>query len=538
MGAATSALPILGSIIGNNQASSDRGTAGNLVSQGVSAINGVQTPTDLTNPIYYQQYKSAGNLTPAQEQTINAAPSQAAQVTANPNLVNAQMQALNTLKGLSQSGMSAQDKATYNQMQQTANAQAQGQKAAALQNFAQRGMAGSGASLMAQLNAGQNAANQANSGGLQVAGQASQNALNALGQYGNQAGSMNTQQYGQQQQAAQAADALNRFNTQNQQSQQARNVAGQNSAQQYNLQNQQQIGNANTGQANAEMLRQVNAQQQEYQDAMQKAGALSGASFTGANAYNNMGNQVANQYANIGAGLGNMAKSALGGGGGGSNPPAYDPSSDPYNSLAHGGEAQEEPHYDNGGYVGGAYGDPAADPNNPFNQQQTTPPMPAVQPQQPAAPPTAPASPMSSSNSGGLSQLLSALTKPATPSAPASPSAPQSTPNPYLQSGSLLSPSLTEGPKSKSDNKSSGGMGSLTALAPLMSDGGKVRDYRRGGRVPGQGKVPGDDYANDTVDAKLSPKEIVIPRSITMNPNAPELSKHYVDGILNEKKGK
>ena len=40
---------------------------------------------------------------------------------------------------------------------------------------------------------------------------------------------------------------------------------------------------------------------------------------------------------------------------------------------------------------------------------------------------------------------------------------------------------------------------------------------RQGGMVPGRARVPGDSYANDTVDAKLSPGELVVPRTAVPN---------------------
>lgn len=309
-GAAIGGLANLaGGIIGNSAAGGDRGHARGLTDEAMAALQGVGIPADLANKIYFQQYQNSGNLTPAQEQAILANPSAAGQVKANPNLVNAQMQALNALHGLSQTGMTSTDRARLNQIQQQAATQAEGQKQAILQNFAQRGMGGSGNELIAKLQAAQNATNQANQAGLNVAGMAQQNALQALGQYSQQAGQMNQQQFGQQSEAAQAQDLLNRFNVQNQLGQQQRNVAGQNQAQMYNLQNAQQIANANIAQQNQELLRQKQAQQQIFQDQMQRGGALSGADFAGSNAYNNMGNQTANQWANIGSGVGNIATS-------------------------------------------------------------------------------------------------------------------------------------------------------------------------------------------------------------------------------------
>ena len=43
--------------------------------------------------------------------------------------------------------------------------------------------------------------------------------------------------------------------------------------------------------------------------------------------------------------------------------------------------------------------------------------------------------------------------------------------------------------------------------------------FSDGGMVPGQAPVPGDSAQNDTVPAALSPGEMVMPRSVTQDPN-------------------
>lgn len=53
-----------------------------------------------------------------------------------------------------------------------------------------------------------------------------------------------------------------------------------------------------------------------------------------------------------------------------------------------------------------------------------------------------------------------------------------------------------------------------------------------GSMVPGQAAVKGDSLKNDKVPAMLSPKEIVIPRSITLAQNAPEKAKAFVAAVL------
>jgi hypothetical protein len=52
-----------------------------------------------------------------------------------------------------------------------------------------------------------------------------------------------------------------------------------------------------------------------------------------------------------------------------------------------------------------------------------------------------------------------------------------------------------------------------------MAEGGEVENYLKGGSVPGKARVPGNSPKNDTVLAKLSPGEVVLPRTVTQNPS-------------------
>jgi hypothetical protein len=64
-----------------------------------------------------------------------------------------------------------------------------------------------------------------------------------------------------------------------------------------------------------------------------------------------------------------------------------------------------------------------------------------------------------------------------------------------------------------------------------MANGGQI-DFRRGGHVPGQASVSGDSLKNDTVPAVLSPKEIVLPRTVTMHPDAANKARDFVAAIM------
>lgn len=83
------------------------------------------------------------------------------------------------------------------------------------------------------------------------------------------------------------------------------------------------------------------------------------------------------------------------------------------------------------------------------------------------------------------------------------------------------------------------GRRSTTGMPPMSDDQRRTDKFIRsapehlyasGGPVPGYAQG-GDSKRNDTVPAMLSPGEIVIPRSITMAPNAGELSRMFVEEV-------
>jgi hypothetical protein len=67
------------------------------------------------------------------------------------------------------------------------------------------------------------------------------------------------------------------------------------------------------------------------------------------------------------------------------------------------------------------------------------------------------------------------------------------------------------------------------------AQGGEAHSHeicmKMGGKVPGTPQVPGDATKNDTVPARLSPHEIVLPNSVTQAPNAPQAAAQFVGGI-------
>ncbi len=82
-----------------------------------------------------------------------------------------------------------------------------------------------------------------------------------------------------------------------------------------------------------------------------------------------------------------------------------------------------------------------------------------------------------------------------------------------------------------------GGLISAGGQAGAASAGGMPVPAYSGAVVPNTpGMIPGDHPQNDIVDAKLSPGEIVIPRSVAMSQDAPEKAKEFVEMLKSQKK--
>lgn len=84
-----------------------------------------------------------------------------------------------------------------------------------------------------------------------------------------------------------------------------------------------------------------------------------------------------------------------------------------------------------------------------------------------------------------------------------------------------------------------------TTVVPAGAHGGQIEapgffgaahkfgaPMQSGGVVPGNAKVAGDSTKNDNILALLSPKEIVLPRSVTLSKDAPEKAAKFVAMVL------
>jgi hypothetical protein len=238
---------ILGGILGSNMSSAAQGTAtndANIANQILQEIG--QAPSSAN--VILQKYQQAGVLSPEMQNNIIA--QLPATVQNNPQIQQAQMQALQQMQQRANTGLTQGDRAALAQAQQSAAAQTQGQMGAIQQQMQQQGLSDSGTSLAMKLAAAQQGANQAfnNSNAVAQQSQAARDqALSNLGQYSTGLQGQGLQTAFQNQAAQQA---MQRFNVQNQLGVQAQNTQAQNQAQAANLANAQNVGNMNTGEAN------------------------------------------------------------------------------------------------------------------------------------------------------------------------------------------------------------------------------------------------------------------------------------------------
>lgn len=103
---------------------------------------------------------------------------------------------------------------------------------------------------------------------------------------------------------------------------------------------------------------------------------------------------------------------------------------------------------------------------------------------------------------------------------------------PAMARGGEVGPTERPGPSSHLGRFLAGHQASAStkphveAMAKLEKGG--VLDYRSGGELPGRAQVHGDSPKNDTVPIMGSPGEIMLPRSVTEAPDAPDRAAEFV----------
>ena len=205
----------------------------------------------------------------------------------DPRLLQQQRDYLSRLSGLSETGLSEADAASFEMARMGAGAEAKSQRDALARQAMASGTYGSGQDFASRQMANQAAADRAQQAGLQQAAEtARQRALYAQA-YGDQLGSVRGQDMGTESANKGIINMFNQMNTQN------RNQAGQ---------MRQQVGQQNVDQRNQAQLTNLQGRIGQNQQAFGNQAALAGMK---SDAYDKMGSYYAN--------LGNQKKGAMGG---------------------------------------------------------------------------------------------------------------------------------------------------------------------------------------------------------------------------------
>lgn len=243
-------------------------------------------------PIELERMVSAGEITPEFAEILKLESNAYKDIYVDPRFKAQQLESLDAMKELSETGMTAQDRADLARIAQEEAIAERGQREALIQQAQMKGISGSGLDLAQQIANQQAGATRRSSRDTEIAGIAGDRRIAALQQAGQMAGSLRSQDYGEQAAIAQAQQLIDQFNVQNQQAQLSQRAAYQNAAQEANLANAQNIMNQNVALANQEEMYRSQIPQMQYQNALGLAGAKAGGYYNMANMYGQQSGQA------------------------------------------------------------------------------------------------------------------------------------------------------------------------------------------------------------------------------------------------------
>ena len=251
-------------------------------------------PPDIeSQKIFYEELESQGTIIPELEQTVQQQNSEMANISTDPALRQAQMDALARMQNIGEDGLDAEGRFRLNQISNQQSQQNKGQQDAIMQGAQRRGMGSSSNTLAAQLMAQQAGANRANVQGQSVAALAEKQALDAMLKSGQLGGDIRTQDFDEDARRAEAQDAINKFNTSLRGDTAQRNVDRRNDAQQTNLEAQQELADKNTLIRNKEQEHNTGLIQKDYENRLDRADLMYRGSKDAASGARSSGNTAA-----------------------------------------------------------------------------------------------------------------------------------------------------------------------------------------------------------------------------------------------------
>lgn len=298
------AAPVVGGIIGADQAAKDRHAAQQARNLALAQFAGIDVP-DIESQLYeLYDPEYLGDFQAAMEGITDIGPSAYEDIQIDPAYEQAQMSALQQLSEIGELGLTQGEKAAAMELQRDASAEGRAQNAAIMQEMARRGVAGGGQELAARLASSQAATDRLSQHSNQLAQIAQQRAMEAISQGANLAGQVRGQSFGEQAKAAQAADVLAQWAAQNRAGVQQRNVGSQNQASLRNLQERQRLGEQTTQLRNIEEQRRASLPGEQFDKELALASGRAGIHTGQAGASDKYAKERAEMWSGIGSGVG------------------------------------------------------------------------------------------------------------------------------------------------------------------------------------------------------------------------------------------
>ncbi len=294
---------VIGGLIGYQQGEAGQNQADDKLRENTNLWKGIHVPTIEEQQLALLNPQYQGDFNAQQEALSQMGPSAMENIQADPRLQQAQMNALENLSQMGETGLMPGERAALNQARRSAAGEAQAKSAQIQSDMARRGMGGSGNELAARLQASQSSADRQSQENDRTMQMAQERALGAIGQSANLAGQMRGQDFSQQADVAKAKDYINQFNTQNQQSVQQRNIAAANQAGLRNLSEKQRIGEAGNTIQNQAQVHNKDLYQTKFANDNTSAGNVTGATTAEAARDAARGKRAADMWSNTGKGI-------------------------------------------------------------------------------------------------------------------------------------------------------------------------------------------------------------------------------------------
>lgn len=298
---------IVGGLLGRGAASGDRKQAERLLKDQLRYIDSIDLPDVEKMRIVADLIENQGNLEDIiqMEALPEELTSEASQVTTDPRLREAQLNALNYMEQIgTEGGLTPEEAAEQRMTDRLVDREAQAAQKAIIANMAARGVGGSGTELQARLAASQGADARRAEAFDRLAVEGRQRALQAMERSGQLGSQIRGQDFSENFRTAQAADEIARINQAQKMDAARRNFERLNQTRARDLAERQRIAEANRNIRSQADLYNKQLEQQRYENEMRKAAARQGSNAAMADYYSRRAANTAQGYADIGRAVG------------------------------------------------------------------------------------------------------------------------------------------------------------------------------------------------------------------------------------------